>query len=58
MRQRCWESKAKGPRSQHSRTRNHLSCHPFFSVGLSLFFFRPFFGVSSNHRAHSIFYYT
>lgn len=55
MRQRCWESEGKGPRSQHNRTRNHRGCQLFFSVGLGLFFFGQFFGVSSNHRAHSIF---
>lgn len=54
IRQRCWESEAKGLKSKHSRIRNHPGFQVFLSAGLS-FFFRPFFGVSSDHRAHSIF---
>lgn len=55
MQQRCCESEAQGSKSQHSRTWNHSVCQSFLSAGLGLLFFCPFFGVSSNHRAHGIF---
>lgn len=57
MQQRCWESEAKGSKSQHIRDGNHSVCQPFFA-GLGLLFFCPFFGVISTYRARSIIYYT
>lgn len=58
MQQRCWDSEAKGPKSQHSRTWYHPVCQLSFSADLGLLSFDPFSGVSPTHRAHSIFYYT
>lgn len=58
MQQRCWDSEAKAPKSQHNRTWFHPVCQLFFSAGLGLLSFDSFSGVNPTHRAHSIFYYT
>lgn len=46
IRQRCWESEAEGPKSKHSRIRDHPGCQPFLSVGLKSFLLQSIFSAS------------